>query len=436
MTPKGVSAFLPEATAQKRHVEEVIFSVFKQWGYREVIPPLFEYLDVIASGLSEGLIEKGYKFVDRSDGRVMLLRPDVTPQIARMVAMQMSDRAMPLRLCYRANVFRHEEEHAGRAREMFQIGGELVGINSPEADAEVILIAIESLAALGLTDFSVTVSHSEFFRGYLDSLDLPPEIKRQIQSAVGRKDVAQIRSVVKAGRISKSAADALIAMPMLFGGPEAIGKAERLTRAPGCRRALKRLREVMKIIAGTGWKDCLVVDLAEMRGFEYYTGTVFEIFVKNLGFAVGRGGRYDHLVGRFGPALPSTGFAFDIENVQSAWQDHVSGRLSADNDVYNRSADILLIDSTAKPDRLFRFAKRLRDMGLRVVQSSVKLKTTEAASYAAALGIQAVAVLGGAGRISVTDTLTRKSKTLKEKTFLEQVPGRPRTPPSRPKSVR
>jgi ATP phosphoribosyltransferase regulatory subunit len=423
MLPKGVATFLPEATSRKRHVEESILSVFRLWGYQEVITPLFEYLDVIGPGLGEGLIEKGYKFVDRSNGRLMLIRPDVTAQIARMVAMLMEDRPRPLRLCYRANVFRHEEEHAGRAREVFQIGGELVGPDGPQADAEMVALAIESLLSLGLSDFKVALGHSAYFRGLLGRLNLPLPIKGRINQAMVRKDTGQLRGILGTLRIADADRNALMEMPRLFGGEEAIDRAEALSADPNCREALNRLREICGILKASGWSDYLLVDLSEVRGFDYYTGMVFEVFVKNLGVPVGRGGRYDQLIGRFGKSSPSTGFAFDIEHVQSAWQE---GRAAGEDDNLKRTlraADWLLVERGADPDRLFRIARSGRKNGLRVVQQAGGMNLKEAVRYATDSQIAAVALLEGPDKVTVADVETGKTEKMSLKAFLPRLSG-------------
>ena len=418
MLPKGVATFLPEATARKRFVEESILSVFARWGYQELITPLFEYLDVIAAGLGEGLIEKGYKLVDRSTGRLMLLRPDVTPQIARLVAMLMADRPKPLRLSYRANVFRHEEEHAGRAREVYQIGGELVGLEGAQADAETIAIAIESLLSLGLMDFKMVLGHSEFFRGLLGSLDVSMETKHRIRLAMAKKDISYLKGILSATSIPNRKVQALLALPRLFGGLEVIERAEKLSKDPVCRQALTRLREIYGILKSSGWEDRLLVDLSEVRGFDYYTGIIFEVFVKNLGFPVGRGGRYDHLIGKFGKPCPSTGFAFDIENVQWAWQQHLSAKGSSSRHPAFRAADILLVDPSGDFKRLFRVASVLREKGLRIIQQSGRMKRKEISGYAKDNGISAIVILDTRDGIVLTDVETGKSEKMKLNAFI------------------
>ena len=423
MLPRGVATFLPEATARKRYVEETILSVFTQWGYQEVIPPLFEYLDVITVGLGEDLIEKSYKFVDRANGRLMLLRPDVTPQIARMVAMLMADTPKPLRLCYRANVFRHEEEHAGRAREVFQIGGELVGLPGLEADAEMIAIAIESLRRLGLVDFKVALGHSEFFRGLLNNLNLPPEVQRRIKGAVARKDLSRLEDILKAEQIPQSRARAIMTVPKLFGKGEVIKQAAALSEVPGCKQALARLRQVYEILKSSGWEDYLMVDLSELRGFDYYTGMVFEVFAKDLGYSVGRGGRYDQLIGKFGKPCPSTGFAFDVEYVQWAWQrsqalQRSKGDRAASMDQrgsFFTGADLLLVDPKQNAHRLFQIATALREKGYRVVQCAGPMTIEEACEYAKVSGIGSVILLTTQDQALLINGKTGRRQTVKIK---------------------
>ena len=388
MLPRGMATFLPEAAIHKRHIEETVLSIFLSWGYQEVIPPIFEYLDVISLGMSEELLEKGYKFVDRGNGRLMLLRPDITPQIARMAAMLMADVPKPLRLCYRANVFRHEEEHAGRARELFQIGGELIGLEGPEADAEVIAIAIEALLKIGLTDFKIALGQVEFFRGLMNGLGLASDLQKQVHAAVVRKDRSKLAQVLDQGRVPETKARQITAILSLFGQDEVIEQAWGLTTLPACRAALARLREVFRALIAAGWKEHLIIDLAEIRGFDYYTGIIFEVFAKDLGVPLGRGGRYDSLLGKFGAPCPSTGFAFDAEQLQWAWQKTLGA-------VPEVPGEVLLIETRRDMVRLFQLARTIREKGYRVIQHLEKMDVREAAARFHGAGIKHLFMLMG-----------------------------------------
>jgi ATP phosphoribosyltransferase regulatory subunit len=329
--------------------------------------------------MGEDLIEKGYKFVDRGNGRMMLLRPDITPQIARIAAMLMSDVPKPLRLCYRANVFRHEEEHAGRARELFQIGGELIGLGGPEADAEVIAVAIEALQKIGLKEFKIAIGQVEFFRGLMNGIGLSTDLQKQIHASVIRKDRSRLIQILKQGNVPENKSRQIITVLSLFGQEEVIEQAWSLNAFSACRSALTRLREVFGILLSAGWKDHLLIDLSEVRGFDYYTGIIFEVFAKDLGVPLGRGGRYDSLIGKFGAPCPSTGFALDAEQLQWAWQKSVGV-------VPEIEVDILVHDTQRDMVRLFRLARTLREKGYRVIQHIEKMNAEEAMSRAKMAG--------------------------------------------------
>lgn len=312
--PQGVATFLPAAAGEKRAVEDIVFSVFAEGGYREIIPPTFEYLDVLSPALDAELIEKSYKVVDRATGRILVLRPDVTAQIARMVAMGMVDQPLPLRLCYSANVFRYEPEHAGRDREFFQIGVELIGPKGTSADVEPILVAAECLRRLGISSFTIALGQGAFFHALLRRTGVSPVLQRELREAAARKEIARMEALLRGAGVRGRVARDLLAVPELFGGPEVLEAADRLAaRTPECRRPLSRLREAWNRMTEAGLGKRLLVDMGEVRKLEYYTGLVFDIYADGLGVEVGGGGRYDHLIGRFGRAVPSTGFAFDVD---------------------------------------------------------------------------------------------------------------------------
>ena len=414
MLPKGMATFLPEAAVHKRHVEETILSSFLSWGYQEVIPPIFEYLDVITLGMGDDLIQKGYKFVDRESGRLMLLRPDVTPQIARMAGMMMADLPKPLRLCYRANVFRHEDEHAGRAREIFQVGGELIGSEGPEADAEIISIAVESLKKLGLEDFKIAIGQVEFFHGLMDSIELSLEQHKLIHGAIVRKDKSRLIQTLKEWMIPEARIEQMASILTLLGQEEVIDKAWKLSSSAACRSALMRLREVYKILVSSGWKDYIVLDLAEVRGSDYYTGVVFELFSKDLGVPLGRGGRYDSLIGKFGPPCASIGFAFDLEPLQWAWQR--SGQVGPQSE-----PDFIVWDTQGDTVRLFGIAGQIRAKGYRVIQQSEKTTLREVIFRAKNLGARQMLVLEDDEKASLIDCRSGKRRSGKIRALISKL---------------
>ena len=312
-TPPGMTAMLPPDAAKKRKTEDIILSVFQKWGFQEVVPPAFEYLDVFSGGLGDDLIEKGYKVLDRWNGRDLILRPDVTPQIARMVAMGMFADVRPLRLCYSAPVYRYDSDHAGRNREIFQIGAELIGLESAAADAEMIAVAIACLRELGLTKFTLTIEQGEFFNTLLSKASISDTVKWQLRWAAAKKNLTRLEEILSEAEVPQSLTDIVLAVPNLFGHEHVIDKAASIAgHWDDSLAALDRIREVCGLLAKAGHGEHILVDLGEIRAFDYYTGLVFNIFIEGSGWELGGGGRYDHLVGCFGSECPSTGFAFDL----------------------------------------------------------------------------------------------------------------------------
>ncbi len=312
-TPPGMVAMLPSSAAQKRRAEGLILSVFQKWGFQEVVPPAFEYLDVLSPGLGDDLIEKGYKVLDRWNGRDLILRPDVTPQIARMVATGMFADVRPLRLCYSAPVYRYDPDYAGRNREVFQIGAELIGPEDPAADAEMIAVAMACLRALGFDRFTVTIGQGEFFNTLLSKASISDTIKWQLRCAAAKKNLTRLQEILVGAKVSQSLTEVILAVPNLFGQEHVIEKAASMAgHWDDSLAALDRIRAVHGVLAKEGHGEHVLIDLGEIHAFDYYTGLVFNIFIEGSGRELGGGGRYDHLVGCFGSECPSTGFAFNL----------------------------------------------------------------------------------------------------------------------------
>src|SRR3989441_8171926 len=214
--PKGAKLYLPDEAGQKRHVEETLLTVFRRWGYREIVTPAYEYFDVLSQGTDQDLQERMFKMVDRESGRLLALRADVTPQIARIVATRMHEEAKPLRLSYVTNVFRYDEPHVGRYREFYQAGVELVGLPNPEGDAEMIAMTVEGLQALGLTEFQIDVGQAEFFRGIVEDLGVDEGTARELRSALGKKDQSALERLVALLRAPAAVTELLLALPALY----------------------------------------------------------------------------------------------------------------------------------------------------------------------------------------------------------------------------
>jgi ATP phosphoribosyltransferase regulatory subunit len=388
--PKGVRVYLPPQAALKRELETKLLSVFHRWGFQEIVTPSFEYYDVLALGLGEEFRDRTFKLTEQATGRLLVLRSDITPQIARVAATILKDYPKPLRFCYNSNVFRYVEPQVGRHREVYQAGVELIGLELPEADVEMIAIAVECLMEVGLAEFKIAVSQVEFLRGLLEQMRLPNEAERQVQAALHRKDSSALDVLMDECRLERSARDMLLALPNLFGGEEVFTEASRLVNNPRSEQALTNLRTVYDMLKVYGLESFVLLDLSEIRGFDYYTGIVFEGFTSNLGYEICGGGRYDHLIGRFGEECPSTGFAIDIEKLQMALERQGALRSAM-------HVDFLIMDF--KPDKrdALRIAKELRQRGYRVARDIIRRDLAGSLAYAQRMGIARGIILGTNG---------------------------------------
>ena len=386
--PKGVKIYLPDEAAAKRSVEQRLLSVFTRWGYREVVTPTYEFADILSVGTDETLQGEMFKLVDRDTGRMLALRADITPQIARIVATRLRDEPKPLRLAYVANVFRYEEPQVGRYREFYQAGVELVGLEKPEADAEMIAMTVEGLQALGLDRFQINVGQADFFRGVLEELKIDREQGRQLQEALSRKDASTLERLVKDLAPPASTAELLVALPDLFGREEVLERGARLVKNPRSDRALANLAEVHRLLRAYGLADAVILDLGEVRGFDYYSGVHFEGYVSGLGAPLCGGGRYDQMLGRFGYDCPATGFAFEVGRALLAMEAQGVA-------VPQAGPDFFIIDFTPEKTVALSLSRRLRDLGAAVARDIITRGLPESLAYARGQRARWALVIGG-----------------------------------------
>ncbi len=220
--PKGVRDFLPLKAAKAEYLLTQLQTVYSAWGFRPVITPQLEYLDVLERGMGEELRDRVFRFDDRQTGRLLAFPPDMTPQIARIAATRMTEMPLPLRLSYSGRVLRHTEQQAGKDRDIFQSGVEMIGLDSPEADAEMIAMAIEALTAVGAEKFTVDIGQVEFFRGVMDGLSLDRKTAYLVADAISRKDSAELKLLLQETDLSATACEEIMALPRLYGGGEVI----------------------------------------------------------------------------------------------------------------------------------------------------------------------------------------------------------------------
>ncbi len=313
--PEGVRELLFADAAAFQEMEDALRTTWTTWGYHQIILPAFEYADTLATDVGAEVSAEMYRFFDRS-GRTLALRPDLTIPTARVVGTRLYDQPMPLRMSYVGSVFRHEPPRAGRQHEFTQAGVELIGAVGSAADAEVIALAVAALRAVGLPDFKIVLGHVGFFRGLLAALALPERLAVRVRQAVDRKAEAELLDLaVEASGSNAAARDTLLALPRLHGDAGVLLEAARFCLTPAMTEALADLKAVAALLDAYGVAGSVSYDLAEIRDLGYYTGITFDGFAPGLGFDLISGGRYDNLIGHFGPPFPAVGWALTLDRV-------------------------------------------------------------------------------------------------------------------------
>lgn len=310
-TPEGTRDRLFGATRLFRQNERRIRNLFEERGFDEVITPSVEYYDVFTQAQSSLGLERMYKITDRN-GRLLVLRPDNTTPIARVVSTKLNEDVLPLRLYYMQKVHRASSFHRGHSTEVMQGGVELMGASGMMADLDILTCAFEALEAVGGNNFRIELGHAGIYRALIRSLDIDREEAENIRRLIENKTYAALRDALEPFK-DQEAYHALLAMPTLFGGSDVLDEVKNLTSNEKVLAATAYLKKLMDAIAAAGFADNVMIDLGLVHGMDYYTGMMFCGYMGGAGSTVLQGGRYDHLCGHFGKDIPATGFAIDID---------------------------------------------------------------------------------------------------------------------------
>ena len=304
-TPPGALDLTGDAARRRRALQRASVGVLERAGYEELLPPTFEYEDVFLRAGGTGVAERLLRFPDR-DGRILALRYDFTSSIARIASTTFAGAAPPLRLSYSGRVYRQEPERGGRPRETLQVGAELLGDGSLEADVEIVRLTIGLIQAAGIGDFQVNLGHAGVLAPGLAALEEP--LRAQVRRWIDRKDRG---GLTRALADREGDAATLLRLPFVIGRREALETA--LPATPPS--AVARLRHLLALddALTEAERGHVVYDLGEVRGLDYYTGVHFEVYVSGAGRAAGAGGRYDELMGRFGRPMPAVGVSLDLD---------------------------------------------------------------------------------------------------------------------------
>jgi len=313
---------LPPEAARRRRLSRRLLDHFALHGYELVTPPAFELADVLERGLGTLDPRDVLRFVEPESGEVAALRPDMTPQIARIAATRLADRPLPMRLCYEGTVLRRRQERARKHRQIPQAGVELLGVAGPEGDLELLNLAVGSARAAGLSDFVLDLGHADIARAMMNGV--PPPLAAVILDALAHKDVAVLGDLVTDAQLPAHLGSAFCELPKLHGDGAVFKEAARVLGPTPAGPALAALRDLWDRAVAAGLEVVMRVDLGEVRGFAYYTGALFHLLADGPGEPFGSGGRYDDLLSRFDTPMPAAGFGLDLDNL--AWSLRVAGQ--------------------------------------------------------------------------------------------------------------
>ena len=383
-TPKGMGDLLPPEAEARRALTRVVLNSFELSGYDLVLTPLFEHADVVERGTDALDPRELLRFVEPESGEVAVLRPDITPQIARVIATRMAQLPAPWRLCYEGRVIRRRRGRARSHQQLTQAGIECVGMAGPEADVEVLELAQSACETAGLPDVRIELSHVSIAQSLLD--ELPRTLHSPVSDMLARKDRAALAKLGHDAHLARETAKHLCALVEHYGDLDVLTSAERTLRWPAAKAALASLRDIVERLDATT-RGRLGVDLSDARGSSYYSGMSFSLLAAGPGESIGAGGRYDQLLGRYGLDQPATGFAFDLENLQ--WALRAAGRPSADRAQFRLA---LALGDAQKQREL---ARRLRSNDIVVATLPLYDDVESCLAFARSWGYDAVLVLDG-----------------------------------------
>jgi ATP phosphoribosyltransferase regulatory subunit len=311
ITPKGTKDILLDECQTRRWIEQKLRKVFIGYGYQEVITPGIEFLDVFQRNEVNTGCEDMFKLIDH-EGRILVLRPDSTAPIARLVSTRLKESCRPIRLFYNQRVYLQKGMYSGRRSETAQMGIELIGSNTTIADLEVISLAAEALKRSWGQDFRLEIGHSGFFEILVNRLNLEEGQKEQLRQLIDAKNFAALNDILDKYS-NHEAAEALKQLPHLFGRAEVFALARDIFKDEETKALLDYLHWLYEALLQLGLKDSVMLDLGFVNRNNYYTGVIFQGYVQGSGEVVLSGGRYDQLLGQFGPASPAIGFGIDID---------------------------------------------------------------------------------------------------------------------------
>lgn len=316
-TPEGVRDIYGDEKAKKTVVEQLLHDRIASYGYRDIQTPTFEFFDVFSKEVGTTPSKELYKFFDK-EGNTLVLRPDFTPSIARCAAKYYMDEDVPIRFCYQGNTFTNTSELQGKLKEVTQMGAELIGDDSVQADAEMIAMTIEALCHAGLADFQISIGNLAYFKGICAEAGLDEDTELKLRSYISGKNGFGAEELLTDAGVSRENRELLLKVSELSGTAAILKDARAAVSNGRSKKAVDRLEKVFEALCAYGVEKYVSFDLGMLSKYNYYTGIIFKGYTYGVGDAIVKGGRYDNLLKQFGKDAPAIGFMIVVDDLLAA----------------------------------------------------------------------------------------------------------------------
>ena len=422
-TVRGMRDFLPQDAKRLRFIEQIARETAELYGYEEVITPAIEYYELLAAKIGEENRKRMYVFEDLG-GRKVALRPEFTASIARLVATKLQSAPKPLRLFSVGSLYRYDEPQFGRYREFWQANFELFGSTMPEADAEIISLIDSFLREIGLRNYCFKIGHVGVLRGIFSQEGIDEEKQNRIMQMLDKKEWEEAIRLMKEAKSSPACLDLLKKLLGTSGSdPASVIKEMReiVDDYPSAIEAVENLNEILDLLRSGGLKTEILIDAGFARGLEYYTGSIFEVYVPEMDIALGGGGRYDRLVELFGGGkVPAVGVAMGMDRISIALEKQEAPTS------WGVSERLLVIPvERSMLGEAFKVASMLRENGFSAEIETMGRSVTRALSDADRRGITFTVIIGPKemkeGKVVLRHMIKRKQMTVELDELLEKI---------------
>ena len=390
-TPEGVRDIYNSECAKKIILQDNLHDLLKKYGYHAIQTPTFEYFDIFGKEIGTTPSKDLYKFFDR-EGNTLVLRPDITPSIARCAVKYYGEEELPVRLCYMGNTFINNTSYQGRLKESTQLGAELIGDNSVDADAEIIALVVNALKTAGLQEFQIGIGHVGFFKGLVEAANLQEETETELIELLSNKNFFGVEELIDSLCLSENLKELFSMLGSLSMSEDMLNRAKKLAVSyPVVLEALKRLELLLQVLSCYGVEKYVSLEPGMISSYHYYTGIIFAGYTFGSGEPIVKGGRYDNLLPYFGKNAPSIGFAVVIDQLMAALSRQKIEIPVQDN-------QILIVYKEACQKDAIKKALQLREQGTGVslVKWSDHKTEEDYKAYAKRMHMQDIIFMGGA----------------------------------------